>query len=201
MILWAISSHPASQHQVHDYTYSQLLSQVRGNHVSTALISPKGQVQGKLKNGQPYVSQIPLALHDSSLSQALLRHHVQIAGTGAKTPAWSILLSFLPLVFFIAIFVWLGRAGKKAMSGVGGGGMGGMLGGIAASKVKVYDAERPHTRFADVAGYDGAKQEISEVVEFLRRPDRFARAGAVGPRGVLMTGPGALLRHHRLQLR
>jgi cell division protease FtsH len=189
MILWAISSHPASQHQVHDYTYSQLLSQVRGNHVSTALISPKGQVQGKLKNGQPYVSQIPLALHDSSLSQALLRHHVQIAGTGAKTPAWSILLSFLPLVFFIAIFVWLGRAGKKAMSGVGGGGMGGMLGGIAASKVKVYDAERPHTRFADVAGYDGAKQEISEVVEFLRRPDRFARAGAVGPRGVLMTGP------------
>ena len=61
--------------------------------------------------------------------------------------------------------------------------------GIGASKAKVYDEERPTTRFADVAGYEGAKREISEVVDFLKHPERYAAAGAVAPRGVLMVGP------------
>ena len=54
----------------------------------------------------------------------------------------------------------------------------------------IFDCERePSTTFADVAGYDGAKSEISEVVDFLRNPERYSRAGAVVPRGVLMIGP------------
>jgi cell division protease FtsH len=61
--------------------------------------------------------------------------------------------------------------------------------GIGSSRAKLYDQERPPTRFADVAGYEGAKQEVSEVVDFLSHPDRYARAGAVGPKGVLMVGP------------
>ena len=54
--------------------------------------------------------------------------------------------------------------------------------GIGASQAKVYDEERPTTRFADVAGYEGAKREISEVVDFLTHPERYAAAGAVTPR-------------------
>ena len=61
--------------------------------------------------------------------------------------------------------------------------------GIGSSRAKLYDEERPPTRFGDVAGYEGVKQEISEVVDFLTRPDRYTRAGAIGPRGVLMVGP------------
>src|SRR6201999_3084875 len=61
--------------------------------------------------------------------------------------------------------------------------------GVGRSRAKVFDEERPSTTFNDVAGYDGAKAEISEVVDFLRNPDRYARAGAVVPRGVLMVGP------------
>jgi cell division protease FtsH len=61
--------------------------------------------------------------------------------------------------------------------------------GVGRSRAKVFDEEQPSTTFADVAGYDGAKSEISEVVDFLRNPDRYARAGAVVPRGVLMIGP------------
>jgi cell division protease FtsH len=53
----------------------------------------------------------------------------------------------------------------------------------------VYDTERPGTTFADVAGYEGVKREVNEVVDFLRHPDRYRRAGAVGPKGVLMIGP------------
>ena len=61
--------------------------------------------------------------------------------------------------------------------------------GVGRSRAKIFDEERPSTTFADVAGYDGAKSEISEVVDFLRTPERYARAGAVVPRGVLMVGP------------
>ncbi len=59
----------------------------------------------------------------------------------------------------------------------------------AESKAKVFDEERPKTTFADVAGYEGAKLEIREVVDFLQHPERYARAGAMAPRGILMVGP------------
>lgn len=61
--------------------------------------------------------------------------------------------------------------------------------GVGRSNAKVFDAERPSTTFADVAGYEGAKVEIREVVDFLRQADRYAEAGAKAPRGVLMVGP------------
>ena len=61
--------------------------------------------------------------------------------------------------------------------------------GIGASKAKVYDEERPSTRFSDVAGYEAPSREVTEVVDFLKHPDKYAGAGATGPRGVLMVGP------------
>ena len=76
--------------------------------------------------------------------------------------------------------MWTGRAAQRQLSGIGG---------FGRSRAKVIEAERPTTRFSDVAGYDGVKQEISEVVDFLRDPQRYAAAGATGPRGVLMVGP------------
>src|SRR6185295_8980455 len=69
-----------------------------------------------------------------------------------------------------------------------GGGLSG-LGGLAKAKARVIDAERPATRFTDVAGYANVKTEITEVVDYLRDPGRYHRAGARGPRGVLMAGP------------
>ena len=60
---------------------------------------------------------------------------------------------------------------------------------IGKSKAKVYDEDRPSTRFADIAGYEGSKAEVMEVVDFLKHPARYDRAGAVGPKGVLMVGP------------
>ena len=61
--------------------------------------------------------------------------------------------------------------------------------GVGRSQAKVFDAERPQTKFSDVAGYDGVKSEINEVVDFLRSPERYRRAGAMAPRGLLMVGP------------
>ena len=84
----------------------------------------------------------------------------------------------------IAIFVWLFRRLSRGAAG----GLQGAL-GVGRSRAKVFDEEQPRTTFADVAGYDGAKAEIAEVVDFLREPERYSRGGAMVPRGVLMVGP------------
>ena len=90
----------------------------------------------------------------------------------------------MPIVIIVGLFVWFGRRSSKQL--------GGRLGGIMAfgkSKAKVYDEDKPKTRFADIAGYEGSKAEVMEVVDFLKHPARYERAGAVGPKGVLMVGP------------
>ena len=167
------------------FSYTDFVGQVTSNAVSTASITSTGVVSGKLSSGVAYTSQLPTALNDTSLSALLLEHRVQVKGTIASgTSVLGVLLSLLPILFLVGVFVWIGRRSGKQL----GGGLGGMM-GIGKSKAKVYDQERPGARFADIAGYQGSKAEVMEVVDFLKQPDRYARAGAVGPKGVLMIGP------------
>ncbi|MEJ6720466.1 ATP-dependent zinc metalloprotease FtsH [Ilumatobacter sp.] len=87
---------------------------------------------------------------------------------------------FLPIALIIAFFVWMQRRAQGQMGGVMS---------IGKSKAKAYDTSRPSTTFDDIAGYDGVKQEITEVVDFLRMPDRFKEIGARVPKGILLVGP------------
>ncbi|HUZ20306.1 MAG TPA: ATP-dependent zinc metalloprotease FtsH [Acidimicrobiales bacterium] len=165
-----------------NFTYTSFVNAVTANQVKTATIQPGGQVTGTLTSGVSYTSQIPTALNNNTLSTLLLAHKVQVTGTATGgTTLGGVLLSFLPLLFFVGFFVWIGRRSQKQLAG-------GIM-GFGGSKAKVYDEERPSTRFSDVAGYESTKREISEVVDFLKRPERYRRAGAVGPKGVLMIGP------------
>ena len=163
------------------FNFSTFLARVEANKVSTASIDPNGGVKGKLNNGDDYTSQIPIVLNDPQLTSILEAHHVSVTGVGPSSSLVADLLSFLPLLFFVGIFVWVSRSARRQLAG-------GIM-GIGGSKAKVYDEQRPTTRFADVAGYEGAKREVSEVVDFLKHPARYQRAGAIGPRGVLMVGP------------
>ena len=165
----------------HAYDYTKFLSQVDAGKVSTASINPSGAITGALKKGGNYTSQIPVAINDTSLAPTLKAHGVSVTGVGSSSSILDDLLSFLPLLLLVGIFVWMGRSTRRQLSG-------GIM-GIGGSKAKVYDESRPSTRFSDVAGYEGAKREVAEVVDFLKHPERYSRAGAVGPRGVLMVGP------------
>jgi cell division protease FtsH len=164
-----------------DFSYSGFVSEVSANKVSTATISSTGLVTGKLDNGAAYSSQIPTALTDNTLSPLLLKHGVQVTGTatGGYSVA-SLIFSLWPFLLLIGVFVWFARRGRKQIGGIMS---------FGRSKAKVYDEERPSTRFADIAGYEGSKAEVMEVVDYLKHPERYARAGAVGPKGVLMVGP------------
>src|SRR6202022_3991953 len=130
-----------------------------------------------------YTSQIPVAVRDDSLIPLLKEHKVQIKATRTSgTSLLSVFLNFLPFLFLIGFWVYLGRRTRRQLAG-------GFM-GIGSSKAKVYDVDaRPSTRFSDVAGYEGAKREVSEVVDYLKHPEKYAKAGARGPRGVLMVGP------------
>ena len=163
------------------YSFTTFQNQVTSGDVKSVSIDSNGAVTGKLTNGKEFTSQLPTALDRSQITQQLNSQHVQITATQAGGGLLETLLpSLIWLILIVGLFVWTGRAAQRQLSGVSG---------FGRSRAKVIEAERPTTRFTDVAGYEGVKQEISEVVDFLRDPQRYAAAGATGPRGVLMVGP------------
>jgi cell division protease FtsH len=172
---------PSSKSSTTSLTFSAWSAKVDANQVKTASIDESGKVTGLLKGNKHYESRIPTALNDNTLAATLAQHHVTVSGTKTGTSIWSVIGGLLPLLILVGLYFWISRRATKQLAG-------GFM-GIGASKAKVYDQERPTTRFTDVAGYEGAKKEISEVVDFLKNPGRYAAAGAVAPRGVLMVGP------------
>ena len=165
-------------------SYTQFQHDLSTKTVKTVNIPQgTGTATGTLKNGTNFTVTLPSPQPDSlatelTASGAATSYSAPSSGFGSELLSWLILL--LPIAFFVWLYIRLSRGAGGAMQGVLG---------VGKSRAKVFDEERPSTTFADVAGYEGAKAEIGEVVDFLRRPERFARAGAVVPRGVLMVGP------------
>ncbi|HYS38055.1 MAG TPA: ATP-dependent zinc metalloprotease FtsH [Pseudonocardiaceae bacterium] len=168
----------------HSLTYTQFLSDVDTHQIKDITIQTTGQAGGTLTNGHDYTTVIPTQA-GSALLDRLGKANVSItAAPPATTSVWSSVLSWVLILGpFLLIIWWWRRLSRGA-----GSQLQGAL-GVGKSKAKVFDAERPDTTFADVAGYEGVKAEIAEVVDFLRQPERYRRAGATAPCGVLMIGP------------
>jgi cell division protease FtsH len=174
---------PGSKSATKTLPFTDWKHKVDANQVTTATIDGSGKVTGVLNDAKKthYRSRIPTALNDNTLAADLERHRVTVNATTTSTSIWSIIGGFLPLLILVGLYFWISRRATRQLAG-------GFM-GFGASRAKVYDEERPKTRFVDVAGYEGAKREISEVVDFLKNSQRYAAAGAVAPRGVLMVGP------------
>jgi cell division protease FtsH len=165
-------------------SYTRFLTDVGAGTVRAVTINPAGQITGSLASGQPFTTTIPVALGGNGLAGDLAAHHVQVTATAATSSSLlSVLIGLLPLLLIGGLLFFVIRSARRQAAGAGG------LGGLTKAKARVIDAERPATRFADVAGYSAVKTEIGEVVDYLRDPGRYHRAGARGPRGVLMAGP------------
>jgi cell division protease FtsH len=162
-------------------SFSEFVTDVNTGRVSDIRVDDTGAVSGTLKGGKKFTSRIPTALNTTQLTSELRAKGVNITATRSSGSLAALLLTFLPLLLIISLFMWSGRVAQRSLSGG--------IGGFGRSKAKIIEAERPTTRFDDVAGYEGVKQEISEIVDFLRDPDRYAAAGAKPPRGVIMVGP------------
>jgi cell division protease FtsH len=172
------------------------LEEVKGGHVKS--INSKGNtVEGKFKEKLRYpandqkatptklfATEVPTFWNGSQLSSLLQEKHVQInaESTSKKTSLLAtLLLGFGPTLLIIGLFVLLA---KRAA----GGGMG-ALGAFGRSRARRVDPQTIRVTFADVAGIDEAKAELSEVVDFLKNPERYGRLGGRMPHGVLLYGP------------
>jgi cell division protease FtsH len=166
-------------------TYSQFIQDVQKGQVKTAQLATTagGTTTGTLKNGKNYTVVIPVVSQElvNQLNSEGVELTAAPASNGFGTTLLIYLITFgLPILLFVWFFRRLSRGAAGGLQGAFG---------VGRSRAKVFDEERPSTTFADVAGYEGAKSEIAEVVDFLRQPERYTRVGAMVPRGVLMVGP------------
>ena len=181
--LWIFLT-PLHQTKTTTLTYSQFLNDVSAAKVKTVdLPQSTGAATGTLTNGTNYTVVIPSQAGQDLLNQ-LKADGVETSASAPSSGFGSVLASWLILLLPLLLFGWLYFRLSRGAAGQAQG-----ILGVGRSRAKVFDEERPSTTFADVAGYEGAKSEIAEVVDFLREPERYSRAGAVVPRGVLMVGP------------
>ncbi|MFP5256732.1 MAG: ATP-dependent zinc metalloprotease FtsH [Acidimicrobiia bacterium] len=166
-----------------EISYSKFMAEVRdGNVEQVEVDNTNGNISGELADGTQFSTTGPLdgGLPESDL--AVLRE--QDVTVEYETPQPGLLSSLLPFLIpvgiFVAFFWYMNRRAQSQMGGIMS---------IGRSKAKTYSTERPGTTFADVAGYDGVKQDITEVVDFLKHPERFREIGARIPKGVLLVGP------------
>jgi cell division protease FtsH len=144
---------------------------------------PVGATAGGKDTATHFSTQRP-AFADNGLEALLEEHHVTINAEPPNPPAplWQTLLFSLgPALLIIVAFLYLSR--RMASAG------GGLLSSLGQSRARLYDAEKPGVTFADVAGIDEVKQELLEVVDFLREPEKYRRLGGTVPKGVLLIGP------------
>lgn len=150
-----------------------------------------GQVPGGVRatphTSHTFDSTLP-SFVDPGFEQFLLEHKVEIQALPINTGSWlgTLLLGFGPALFIIAFYVWLYRRAAKQ-----GGVMGGAF-GMGKSKARRYDQETDQRiTFEDVAGIDEAENELVEIVDFLKNPEKYTRLGGSAPKGVLLVGaPG-----------
>jgi len=165
-----------------ELTYSEFRNKVVAGEVAEVEISNESsRITGKLKEGgEKFTSTGPVEIPGEDL--ALLREKgvaYEFNPPGSNLLG-SIIVWLLPIALIIGFWIWMGRRAQGQMAG---------LMSIGRSKAKVYTTEKPKTTFSDVAGYAGVKQEIKEVVEFLKSPGKFKDIGARIPKGVLLVGP------------
>jgi cell division protease FtsH len=162
-------------------TYTEFLVQVRNGDVKQVVINNSSNIiSGTLQSGTKFTTTGSVNLSDAD-EQLLKQMGVDYS---FKTPQANFFTSLLPIIlpfaFVIAFFMWMQR---RAM------GQAGSIMSVGKSKAKAYQADKPSTTFSDIAGYDGVKLEIKEVVDFLKKPERFKEIGARVPKGILLVGP------------
>ena len=170
--------------QVEPLPYSEFVRQLKANNVRDLAIGSR-QIEGRL--AQPLAdgrSRFTTVRVDGDLARDLATYDVRFEGALDNTLFRDLLSWIVPTLLFFGVWTWLGRR----MAG-NGGMLGGGLLSIGKSRAKVYAETDVRVGFEDVAGVDEAKEELREVVEFLRDPKAAGRLGARAPRGILLVGP------------
>ena len=192
--IWAADN--ALQHHRARVPYSPFfVQQIRAGNVES-IISTGTAIQGRLRHAvkvapsgevaRDFTTEIPTFADTSQLDRLLESHHVSVNATPLQrqAPLWERMVAgVVPTLLFLALLFWLFRRMTR--------GGGGIAGGLGRSKAELYEPSDSSITFAEVAGIDDAKAELTEIVDFLKNPERYHRLGGRIPRGVLLSGgPG-----------
>jgi cell division protease FtsH len=184
VVLALVVSNLMASTQPQSVSYSTFITELKAGQVAKAQVNTNsGGIEFTTTSGDQFYAQGPAPGQDQTEVPTLSKYlgNGDLTFTSPGTPWY---LSLLPDILFFAVVVgfimWMARRAQGQMGGIMS---------IGRSRAKVYTTERPRTTFADVAGYDGVKMEIREVVDFLRNSGRFKDIGAKIPKGVLLVGP------------
>ncbi|MGH6928007.1 MAG: ATP-dependent zinc metalloprotease FtsH [Dongiaceae bacterium] len=162
--------------------YSRFTALLNDDKMAEIAIT-QNHIRGTLKQPeQDGVKDFVTTRVDQELSQLLDKHHVTYTGVIESTFLRDLLSWILPVLFFIGIWMFVIRR-------MGEGGIGGGLMSIGKSRAKIYVEKETKVSFDDVAGVDEAKEELQEIVNFLKEPEVYGRLGGRAPKGVLLVGP------------
>ena len=170
-----------------DLAYSSFVQSVDNGNVSTATISADqpASISGKLKDGSSFRTVAPvLGWSTNSVVKQMQDKGVEVRQDPSNNgfSLLGLLLNWLPIILIVGVFIWFMRQMQA-----GAGGRGAMS--FGRSRAKLQGEDQIKVNFSDVAGCDEAKEEVGELVEFLRDPGKFQKLGGKIPRGVLMVGP------------
>ena len=169
-----------------DLAYSAFVQNVSSGNVSSATISADqpATISGKLKDGSAFRTVAPmLGFSTNAVVKQMQDQGVEVRQDPSEGFSLiGLLISWLPVLLIVGVFIWFMRQMQS-----GGGGRGAMS--FGRSRAKLQGEDQVKVNFGDVAGCDEAKEEVGELVEFLRDPGRFQKLGGKIPRGVLMVGP------------
>ncbi|HKT00558.1 MAG TPA: ATP-dependent zinc metalloprotease FtsH [Rugosimonospora sp.] len=198
LLNWVVSSVLLNPSPRETVSYTFFLSQVNTNNIKD-ITSTGDTIEGTFTKKVAYpqdtkdaaqvdrfTTQRPSFANDN-LFQKLQANGVQVNANppDQAAPLWEqVIVGFGPTLLLVGLLVWFWRRAASASGGLGG------LGGIGRSRARLYQPDTaPRTTFADVAGIDEVESEVTEIVDFLRDPDKYRRLGAQIPRGVLLSGP------------
>ena len=180
-VLLTVFNNFSVQSPTEQLNYSQFITEVQNERVRKVVIDGL-VISGERNDNSRFESVRPL-LDDPKLIDDLLQHNVVVEGTKPERQSlWTqLLVASFPILIILAIFMFF----MRQMQGGAGGGKGGPM-AFGKSKARLLSEDQIKTTFADVAGVDEAKEDVQELVEFLRDPGKFQRLGGRIPRGVLM---------------